>query len=150
MPPVKIRWFGHSGFSIQDPSGKVVLVDPWFQGNPSAPSGPAVRCTSWHWSHASSSWRLAGSRRRSRRRHAARPKFRPVADSRHEPGRGPPEIDEAVPAPVLTAARLAGRWLSTNPDYHTRAHTFLRAAAGQVPPDAADAAREAPPWPRPI
>src|SRR5512145_1803724 len=40
MPPVKIRWFGHSGFSIQDPSGKTVLVDPWFQGNPSAPSGP--------------------------------------------------------------------------------------------------------------
>ncbi|MGE5190255.1 MAG: metal-dependent hydrolase [Gemmatimonadota bacterium] len=40
MPPVKIRWFGHSGFSIQDPSGKTVLVDPWFQGNPTAPSGP--------------------------------------------------------------------------------------------------------------
>ncbi|MGE5664575.1 MAG: MBL fold metallo-hydrolase, partial [Deltaproteobacteria bacterium] len=31
MPPVKIRWLGHSGFSIQDPSGKTVLVDPWFQ-----------------------------------------------------------------------------------------------------------------------
>jgi len=40
MAPVKIRWFGHSGFSIQDPSGKTVLVDPWFQGNPTAPSGP--------------------------------------------------------------------------------------------------------------
>lgn len=40
MPPVKIRWYGHSGFSIQDPSGKTVLVDPWFQGNPTAPSGP--------------------------------------------------------------------------------------------------------------
>lgn len=39
MPPVKIRWFGHSGFSIRDPSGKTVLVDPWFQGNPTAPGG---------------------------------------------------------------------------------------------------------------
>ena len=40
MPPVKIRWLGHSGFSVQDPSGKTVLVDPWFQGNPTAPGGP--------------------------------------------------------------------------------------------------------------
>jgi len=40
MPPVKIRWFGHSGFSVQDPSGKTVLIDPWFQGNPTAPFGP--------------------------------------------------------------------------------------------------------------
>ncbi|HEY7528626.1 MAG TPA: metal-dependent hydrolase [Candidatus Deferrimicrobiaceae bacterium] len=40
MPTVKIRWFGHSGFSIEDPSGKTVLVDPWFQGNPSASGGP--------------------------------------------------------------------------------------------------------------
>lgn len=40
MPPVKLRWYGHSGFSIQDPSGKTILIDPWFQGNPTAPSGP--------------------------------------------------------------------------------------------------------------
>ena len=39
MPRVKIRWFGHSGFSLQDPSGKTVLIDPWFEGNPTAPSG---------------------------------------------------------------------------------------------------------------
>src|SRR3990170_1521079 len=26
MPPVKIRWFGHSGFSLQDPSGKTILI----------------------------------------------------------------------------------------------------------------------------
>jgi tetratricopeptide (TPR) repeat protein len=44
-------------------------------------------------------------------------------------------------APALTAARLAGRWLSTNPDYHRRAHTFLRVAAGLAPPQAADALR---------
>ncbi len=44
-------------------------------------------------------------------------------------------------APALTAARLGGRWLSTNPDYHSRAHTFLRVAAGVAPPQAADAVR---------
>lgn len=44
-------------------------------------------------------------------------------------------------APALAAARLAGRWLSTNPDYLTRAHTFLRVAAGLAPPEAADAVR---------
>lgn len=44
-------------------------------------------------------------------------------------------------APALAAARLAGRWLSTNPDYQTRAQTFLRVAAGLAPPEAADALR---------
>ncbi len=44
-------------------------------------------------------------------------------------------------APALAAQRLAGRWLSTNPDYQTRAHTFLRVAAGLAPPEAADALR---------
>jgi L-ascorbate metabolism protein UlaG (beta-lactamase superfamily) len=39
MPKVSIRWFGHSGFSIKDSSGKTVLVDPWFGGNPAAPEG---------------------------------------------------------------------------------------------------------------
>jgi tetratricopeptide (TPR) repeat protein len=44
-------------------------------------------------------------------------------------------------APALAAARLDGRWLSTNPDYRTRAHTFLRVAAGLAPPEQADALR---------
>uniref|UniRef100_UPI0022EAC1C1 hypothetical protein n=1 Tax=Falsiroseomonas oryzae TaxID=2766473 RepID=UPI0022EAC1C1 len=44
-------------------------------------------------------------------------------------------------APALAAARLAGRWLSTNPDYQARAQTFLRVAAGLAPPDDADALR---------
>lgn len=60
MPPVKIRWFGHSGFSIQDPSGKTVLVDPWFQGNPTAPGdmnevtrAEFILITHDHFDHAS-------------------------------------------------------------------------------------------------
>jgi L-ascorbate metabolism protein UlaG (beta-lactamase superfamily) len=37
MAPVRIRWFGHSGFSIRD--GKTALIDPWFVGNPKTPGG---------------------------------------------------------------------------------------------------------------
>jgi TolB-like protein len=44
-------------------------------------------------------------------------------------------------APTLVEARLAGRWLTSNPDYLARAHTFFRVAAGQVPPEAAEAMR---------
>jgi TolB-like protein len=44
-------------------------------------------------------------------------------------------------APALAAARLSGRWLSTNPDYQARAHSFLRVAAGLAPPEDADALR---------
>ena len=44
-------------------------------------------------------------------------------------------------APRLVEARLAGRWLSSNPDYLARAHTFFRVAAGLAPPEAADALR---------
>ena len=66
MPPVKIRWFGHSGFSLQDPSGKTVLIDPWFQGNPTAPSGPEdvrkaefLLLTHDHFDHAADAAALA-------------------------------------------------------------------------------------------
>jgi len=32
----KIRWLGHSGFEIEL-MNKIVLVDPWLDGNPLAP-----------------------------------------------------------------------------------------------------------------
>ncbi len=44
-------------------------------------------------------------------------------------------------APKLVEARLSGRWLSSDPNYHARAHTFFRIAAGLAPPQAADALR---------
>lgn len=44
-------------------------------------------------------------------------------------------------APKLAEARLAGRWLATNPDYVKRAHTFMRIAAGLEDPAAADTLR---------
>ena len=42
MASVRIRWFGHSGFSIRD--GKTALIDPWFEGNPKAPGGVETAC----------------------------------------------------------------------------------------------------------
>lgn len=44
-------------------------------------------------------------------------------------------------APKLVEARLAGRWLTSNPDYLARAHLFLRIAAGLAPSQAADPLR---------
>jgi TolB-like protein/Tfp pilus assembly protein PilF len=40
-------------------------------------------------------------------------------------------------APKLVESRLAGRWLSANPDYLARAHTFFRVAAGLAPQQSA-------------
>lgn len=40
-------------------------------------------------------------------------------------------------APTLVAARLEGRWLTSNPDYLARAHLFFRIAAGEMPIEAA-------------
>ena len=34
----KITWLGHASFQITTPSGKVILIDPWLEGNPSCPA----------------------------------------------------------------------------------------------------------------
>lgn len=33
----KLTWLGHATFRITTPSGKVIIVDPWIQGNPACP-----------------------------------------------------------------------------------------------------------------
>jgi L-ascorbate metabolism protein UlaG (beta-lactamase superfamily) len=33
----KLTWLGHSAFRLTTPSGKVIIVDPWIQGNPACP-----------------------------------------------------------------------------------------------------------------
>ncbi len=68
MPKVTIRWLGHSGFSVQDASGKTVLVDPWFEGNPAAPGearkalkGDFLLLTHDHFDHASDAREVASA-----------------------------------------------------------------------------------------
>ncbi len=34
----QITWFGHGTFQIRTPSGKLILIDPWTQGNPACPA----------------------------------------------------------------------------------------------------------------
>jgi len=35
---IKIVWLGHASFKITSPSGKVMLIDPWLEANPSCPA----------------------------------------------------------------------------------------------------------------
>jgi L-ascorbate metabolism protein UlaG (beta-lactamase superfamily) len=37
MEGVQITWLGHATFKITSPQGKIVLIDPWVQGNPVCP-----------------------------------------------------------------------------------------------------------------
>ena len=39
MSSLSITWLGHASFSLRTPSGKIVLFDPWYTGNPSFPEG---------------------------------------------------------------------------------------------------------------
>jgi L-ascorbate metabolism protein UlaG (beta-lactamase superfamily) len=36
---MQITWLGHGSFQFQLPSGQVILMDPWTDGNPSYPAG---------------------------------------------------------------------------------------------------------------
>ena len=35
MGDVKVKWHGHASFQITSANGKSLLIDPWFEGNPS-------------------------------------------------------------------------------------------------------------------
>lgn len=39
MAKTIIQWLGHSFFRITSPEGKIILIDPWLEGNPSATIG---------------------------------------------------------------------------------------------------------------
>ena len=39
MSDVNITWLGHSTFTVKLADGKVLLIDPWLEGNPSHPKG---------------------------------------------------------------------------------------------------------------
>ena len=38
MVRTSIRWFGHAMFQVVSPTGKILYVDPWVEGNPSCPT----------------------------------------------------------------------------------------------------------------
>ncbi len=40
---MQITWLGHGTFQFQLPSGQVILMDPWTDGNPAYPKGYEIR-----------------------------------------------------------------------------------------------------------
>ncbi len=64
---MEIQWLGHAAFRIAT-AGKTILVDPWFEGNPSFPADAAktigkvdiIAVTHGHQDHLGDTARLAG------------------------------------------------------------------------------------------
>jgi L-ascorbate metabolism protein UlaG (beta-lactamase superfamily) len=40
---MKITWLGHGTFQFELPSGEVIVMDPWIDGNPARPAGAEIR-----------------------------------------------------------------------------------------------------------
>lgn len=64
----ELTWFGHATFGIVTPSGKRLVIDPWFKGNPACPDGSkdpgpvdAILITHGHGDHISDAVDLAKS-----------------------------------------------------------------------------------------
>jgi len=62
----KVKWLTHAGFQITTPGGKVILVDPFLEGNPLAPCGindikacDLLLVTHDHFDHAGSAGQIA-------------------------------------------------------------------------------------------
>ena len=42
MSALAITWYGHATFVLTSPGGKRIVLDPWLNGNPKAPSGAKI------------------------------------------------------------------------------------------------------------
>jgi len=40
---IQITWLGHSTFELRFPSGEVLVMDPWIEGNPTYPKGYKIK-----------------------------------------------------------------------------------------------------------
>jgi L-ascorbate metabolism protein UlaG (beta-lactamase superfamily) len=40
---MEITWLGHGTFQFRLPSGQVIIMDPWIEGNPAYPKGHTIR-----------------------------------------------------------------------------------------------------------
>lgn len=65
MAGARVKWLGHAGFVVTGAGGKVVVVDPWLEGNPVArdrvedlPAAAAVLVTHDHFDHAADAARV--------------------------------------------------------------------------------------------
>ena len=64
----KLTWLGHGTFRLDTAGGKVVLVDPWLEGNPKAPANAEperldlILVTHAHFDHLADAARLAHKR----------------------------------------------------------------------------------------
>lgn len=65
MANAKLTWLGHATFKLESPTGKVILVDPWLEGNPKSPANAEpdkvdlVLVTHGHFDHLADAVRLA-------------------------------------------------------------------------------------------
>ena len=63
---VKVKWLGHAFFAVTSSQGRVILMDPWIEGNPSCPikaqdidKADVIMVSHDHFDHAGDAVRLA-------------------------------------------------------------------------------------------
>ncbi len=67
MANAQLTWLGHGTFKLETPGGKVILVDPWLEGNPKSPANAEperidlILVTHGHFDHIADAVRLANA-----------------------------------------------------------------------------------------